>query len=643
MRRFVFLGIFLTALNWAFSQERLGLSDTIHLEEIVSYGSLQKYQSGAKIEQIQQQQFELVQDGNLEQLLSRTLPLALKSDAGGISTIRIRGSAPNHTSVNFGGIELNSLTLGQSNISNVPLYIFDNVGVQFGGSSSVNGSGSIGGAIYLGLKNRWTEGFSAEIRVSNGSFGEQMYGTKVFAGNGKFESVTRAYFYAKKNDFPFENTFYRDFENQVFSKKDRQQNAAIENYGLLQELKYRFATNEFFFVNVWMERDWHLVQPNMPVNLNNPGFREELEDRHFRIWTGYKNRKRSFKYEVNAGYVADNSEANQNTRDTISTRRILFEAFAEHDISNRSSYKTGIKATRIVPDVYAYKGTIDHENRVDFFASYYQRLGARLSLTLNLRQGLVSDFEVPFTPSVGINYLAFSGEKTVLRFSGNIARSYRVPTFNDRFWVPGGNPALLPEKGMNYELGGIWSHCVGVTSGNIKLNVYLMNIDNWILWKNGGAFWYAENVQSAVSKGIELMTDWHYEMMGLPFVSGLNYSLTSAQRLKSLNKTNALNRQLEYVPLHSGNFYTTAGIGNFDFTVDGSYTDSQYTDEEKKNILDDYFLLNAALAYKWKIDTVNRLRISGMVNNILNVDYQSSWAYAMPGINYRISITYNFK
>ena len=52
MRRFVVFGILGLLVNFAFAQERFTLLDTVQIEEIVSYGSLKKYQSGAKIEQI---------------------------------------------------------------------------------------------------------------------------------------------------------------------------------------------------------------------------------------------------------------------------------------------------------------------------------------------------------------------------------------------------------------------------------------------------------------------------------------------------------------------------------------------------------------------------------------------------------------
>ena len=627
-----------------FAQEQFSLLDTIQIEEIISYGNLRKYQSGAKIETIPAWQFNLSRDESLEQLLLKTIPVAFKTDAGGLSTIRIRGTGPDHTSINFGGININSLTLGHSNVSSIPVYLFDNIGIQFGSSSSVNGSGSIGGAIQLGIQHKWTQGFSGEAHLAQGSFGENMYGTKLFVGNGKFESVTRAYYYFKKNDFPFVNTAYRDFENRIFEIEDRQQNAAVENYGLLQELNYLFSPNEYFVFNVWLEKNRYLAQPNMQANLSKILKSEEYREEHIRVWSAYRNRKNPFKFEIGGGYVFDNSVNDNNTVDTISTQRIIIEAFAEHDFTDNASYKIGTKVSRIYPKVYAYSATLDYEDRVDFFASYYHRFFQKLTATINIRQGLVTGFSVPLTPSLGAGYLLLSTEKQVLYLNGNVSKSYRVPTFNDRYWTPGGNPDLEPEKGMSYEIGARWSYCSENASGNIKLNAFLMTIDNWLLWRNGGAYWYADNVQKVESKGLELMTDWQFKVLTVPVTVGLNYSYNPSERVASKDSaSNALFRQLEYVPLHCATLFTTANVHAFDFTFDGRYTGKQYTDEEVKNVLDAYFLFNFSTHYNLKINDDNKIKITGTVSNIFDVRYQSSWGYAMPGRYYRLSFTYNFK
>lgn len=642
MRRLVFFIVVFGMVAQVAAQRAFSVLDTVHVEEVVSYGKLKKYQSGAKIEQIDSSVLDIAQDGSMEQLLARTLPVALKSNAGGLATIRIRGTAPDHTSFYFGGLDINSLTLGHSNVSNIPVFLFDNLTVQYGSASSVNGSGSIGGAIHLGIEPQWTKGVSSRVRVAAGAFGEQFYGARVALGNGRFEAVTRFYLHAKKNDFTFMNPNYRDFENGIFEIKDRQHNANVENKGLLQEFNYRFSEAEQLFVRVWLEDDWHLVQQNMQTNLANPNLRVTYADEHVRVWSGYDNSGRYVNWGIRAGYVYDNALYNKNTSDTISTRRVVGELYAEQKISQGISFKLGAKAMRISPNVYAYAETFEHEDRVDFYASLFWKPFQQFTTTLNLRQGYVSDFSVPFTPALGWNYLLYSGENSVFSVNGNVARSYRVPTFNDRFWVPGGNPNLNPEEGMSYELGTKWSYCFGVLSGNLKLNAFFMNVNDWILWKNGGAYWYAENVQKVQSKGLELSTDWKYSLGSARLETRLNYAFTVSERVKSLNETNALNRQLEYVPRHAGNFFSSVWYGNWMLSVDGNYTGKQFTDEEDRNILDSYFLLNVGLGYRWKCNQTNRFRINAQVMNLLDKQYQASWGYAMPGIAWRLGLIYNF-
>ncbi len=622
--------------------------DTVHVQEVVISGeSISRFQSGAKIEKIPAKQFELAQDGSLEQLLSRTTPISLKANAGALSTIRIRGTAPDHTSINFGGININSLTLGHSNVSNVPMYLFDEVAIQYGSSSSVNGSGNIGGAIHLGLKNYWVKGFKAEVRTAHGSFGEQLYGTKIFLGNGKFESVSRAYYYYKNNNFTYINPNVRDFENQIFEVIDTQHNANIENMGIMQELNYKFAEKEVLLFKVWLENDWHFIQQKMQTNIAKPNYQETYQNKHIRIWADYKNRKNAFKYQFGTGYVNDNSIHKGNARDAIKTERFIGNAFIEHDFINNASYKIGTKAARIYPKVYAYPVGLDYEDRIDLYASYNHTFFNKLKATANIRKGFVTNFTIPFTPSLGVNYIALSKEKYILNISGNIAKSYRVPTFNDRFWIPGGNPDLEPEHGMSYEAGAKLSYCDNNVFGNLKVNLFYMDINEWILWLPGDTTnsmgWYAENIQNVVSKGFELMVDVNYTLYIVKMHSGINYTLTSTQRKASKKSSNAINRQLEYVPLHSGNFFTTVTHKKISISIDANYIHEQYTNEEEKNIIDPYVLLNFALSYNLKINNNNKIRINGMVNNILNTNYISDWEYAMPRINYRISLTYNFK
>ncbi len=612
--------------------------DTVHVQEVtISQRDISKYQVGSKVEKVSSSAFRDMQDGNLDQLLVRYAPFASKAMAGGLSTIRLRGTSPDHTSMNFGGLNINSLTLGHSNASNIPLYLFDGVGIQFGSASAINGSGSIGGAIHLGFENRWVEGVRAELRLAQGSFGEQLYGAKVWLGNGKFESVTRAYLYAKYNNFPFTNNTYRDFENGIYETEDVQHNANIENKGLIQEFNYKIKENHTIRTKIWLEDDWHLVQQNMQTNLSSPNYRETYEDEHVRIWADYDNKQHSTKLHVGAGYVYDNGINNSST-DKISTQRVKVEGDAERDLWKGASVKGGMNYLNVFPNVYAYTNNPGKETRVDAFLLLRQALGNKFTTSLNLRQGYVTDFNVPFTPALGMQYQALQKESMRLKFTANMAYSYNVPTFNDRYWVPGGNPDLIPEHGMNYEVGSEYNYMQGDQVFTLKVNCYYMDIANWVLWKPGAIYWYAENEDHVISKGLELHADYAWRTGDLRFEHGLNFTWNAAERIEEDSR-----RQLEYVPLIMSSGYTTLRYKRWNAGFTGQFMPWLYTTEDDANILDGYFFLNLNAGYLWTINDENRLRISALIDNVSDVDYQAYYGYAMPGISYRISLTYNFK
>lgn len=637
MRRFLLIVGFIVLCGQSLRAQESSLSDTILLQEVATYATVKKYQAGAKVEAIPSDQLQLTPEGGLDNLLMRYTPIYVKSDAGGLSTIRLRGTSPNHTSVNFGGININSLTLGQANMSSVPSYLFDELDLQYGSSSAVNGSGSIGGAIYLGLKSNWTDGLKLKATISEGSFGEQLYGAKLFAGSGKLESITRLFYFNKKNDFPFKNPYTGDVENPG-AVDDRQHGASIENWGFIQELNYRFQKDEFIKSALWWERDWRQVQPNMQTNLHytTP---EDLNNDHLRFWSEYQNNRHELNYHFGLGYVHDKQVYDSITSQQIITDRFVTELELQQDVTPDLGYKAGVKYKYIVPDVYAYSDSvIDFEQHLDAYFSAFYSLWHRLKLTLNLRQSYVTNFKAPFTPSLGAEYRLFTNDVSVLRLTSNIARSYRVPTLNDRYWGKQGNPNLKPEDGMNYELGANYVFCNGDFQSEIKLNTFYMDIKNWIEWRDFGV-WQAQNLMEVVSKGIEFQSNTSWEIGETKFNFRLNYNYNPVEAVESASETGVTHRQLIYVPKNMGNAYLMVDYNWWKFYVNGVYTGSRFSDELGHE-LDPYFLTNCGLVRQVKL-AGQPFHLSFSVNNLMNTDYQNQRYYAMPGRSFRFSISTN--
>ncbi len=642
MRRIILIQVILIIASGAFAQHS-SLSDTIMLHEVVTYAPLKKYQAGAKIVSIPGDQIIIGQASSIDQLLMRFTPVYLKSNAGGLSTIRLRGTSPNHTSVNFGGININSLTLGHSNMSEVPAFLFDRLDLQYGSSSATNGSGSIGGALHLGLSNNWTDGMKLKTTISEGSFGEQFYGAKLFAGNGQFESVTRMFYFGLKNNFPFNNPKIGNVEHPgIF--RDMQRGAAIENYGMIQELNYRFRENETLKSALWLEHDWHEIQLTMQENstVNSP---EILDNKNIRFWSDYVNSKNPLNFKAGLGFVHDMQVYDGDQLQKIGTNRLIAELEAKQDLTTYFGYKFGTKYEFIKPDVYAYSSeVIDYEQQADLYFSSFYSVWNRLKLTLNLRQQFITNFKAPFTPAIGAEYRILNREFSVVKLNGNIAKSYRIPTFNDRYWGTQGNTNLKPEDGMNYELGLNYALCTENIQTDVKLNAFYMDVKNWIEWRLGSVEWTAQNVMEVVSKGIEFQSNTDWFVKQLKFNFRVNYSYNPIESVKDESPTSITNRQLIYVPRYIGNSYLRLNYLDWNFFVDGSFTGKRYADYSgsffmpKGFELDPYVLANCGVSRKisWKKQV---LYLSFALNNILNTDYQNERFYAMPGRSFRIGIS----
>lgn len=638
MRRFVVIFSLILFGGGLFAQEE-SVMDTISIEEVVTYGNYKKFQAGSKIEALSAEQISSVQEGGIEQLLMRFTPVYVKTNAGGLATVHIRGTAADHTSIMFGGINVNSLTLGHSDLSSITSFLFDKMELQYGSSAALNGSGAIGGAIYLGTQNRWTDGARINTKYTFGSFGERLYGTKIYLGNGKWESVTKLLKYKTDNDFPYTN--YSGFGNEN-GVKEIQNNAAVDNKGIIQEFNYLFGFNEYFKSALWYADNWHEIQPRMG---DASAVVTELKNDNIRLWGEYLNENHILKYNLGAGYVRDKQIYNNDPGQRIETNRYIADLSAKQQILKTLEYKAGVKYIYIVPDVYSYSDSADlNEHNADFYLTLFYQPISKIKATVNLRQQWVSNFTAPFTPALGVeyNWLQKSGNKLASLF--NVSKSYRIPTLNDRHWPtfgnPNGTPDLKPEEGATIETGVRYNYDQDGFKSEIKVNVFYLNVKNWLEWReNNGP--KPVNLDKVISKGVEVHAN--ATLKTGEFISTLsgNYTFNPSTKIEDGKP----DQQLIYIPKNMFNAYYQLEYKDFLFLLDGSYTGERYDvyinkTSQLRKTLDSYFVTNCVLRYSFKLMQQDCAGAFS-ANNIFNVNYQNQRNYAMPGINFRLSITAN--
>jgi iron complex outermembrane receptor protein len=256
----------------------------------------------------------------------------------------------------------------------------------------------------------------------------------------------------------------------------------------------------------------------------------------------------------------------------------------------------------------------------------------------------VSNFKAPFTPSLGLSYFIRTSDESFLKITSNLAKSYRIPTFNDRFWGDQGNPDLKPEKGNNFELGLHWGIDKNKLRSNLKINTFYMDIDELIEWRNLSGEWRARNVSKVETKGIELHGDAFFPFGKFEADVFLNYTWNPSVIANDIGDDMVVGRQLIYVPEHVGNIGFGLGHKKWSINIDGNYTGFRYIDYVEINgnyeTVPGYFLANCALHYKLHMQK-HKFNLTLSANNILDANYQNQYLYAMPGVSFRFIIKYD--
>jgi vitamin B12 transporter len=607
------------------------LDDTLHIDEVAVVGAKSKFTPGIKIETIGKKQLEVIETNQLSHVLSRVTPIYVKTTSTGLSTISLRGTKPDHTAIYYDGVNFNSKTLGHSNIANLPMFLFDEIEIQYGGASSIYGSDVIGGGIHLNSRPQWNKGLQFSLHQDIASFHSYFSGAKVRVGNGKFESSTKIFQSYAKNDFTFENPYKRWSSSNI----DTQHHAAVRNNAVLQEFFYR-ENKHNYFLKGYYSNSWYQAQPNMSDNYFG-GSRNELENKNSRVIAGYTYQTSSRQALVlRANFARDfQLYSGSTTVDTIGTNQIKGIAEYENEFNWNAHFKIGSQYSYITPFVEGYPENLKEHNS-SYYLSYLQNVNTT-DVAINIRFHKVSGFRATLSPSLGITQ-RIQLRDDLLVLSAFVSRNFKTPTFNDRFYPQLGNENLLAEISRNAEAS------IKYHSRTLKINTsaYLMDVDNWIQWNPGGdGQWRPENYQRVQSMGIEYSMEFLHKLQ----IFKIQYMLKGRVG-KSLvkevfnNRTSSVGNELPYSPRITGLGYINIIKDDWHFSIDAQYFGERYHVDEL--LLNDYFLLNFSTSYVFELGQ-SKIVLLGEIKNTLDASYINMSPYATPGINWRLGIKYNFK
>lgn len=598
----------------------------------VKSNRLQNFSAGNKIQTIDSIEIAKYLSFSLAELLRSETPIYIKSyGIGALSSSSFRGGSAAQTAVLWNGFNINGASTGQVDFSLIPMFAVNMVSVQHGGSSALWGSGAVGGSIHLQNVLEFNKGFKATAYLSAGSFERNSGQFSVLFSQKKWASSIAVFNTAAKNNF--------SFINPQTLQKQFQQNSEIKNTGFISDNSFLMKENMQINFSAWYQQNYR----NIPPVLNQNYSVAKQHDETLRLSSEWKYLRSKFNYYVRTAFFNElmqyNNEASAiNSENRIKTliteSEIRFPLFKNHNVN------AGINNTFINLNSTGFIEEKE-QNKTAFFVSYAAIFfREKLETSISFRKEFIKNIEVPFTYSAGLDFSIFKELKLIANFS----KVFRLPTFNDLYWQPGGNPLLLPENGYSKEIGALL--LTNTKNKKIIFNTsqtyFSRNIFNWIIWLPNGAYWSPQNIMQVWSRGVETISTLTYSPKKTAFTVSLltNYVVSTNQKIKSQNDA-SFDKQLLYVPMYSGNIKMAVTNNSFSFSFTNQYTGYRYTSTDNTEFLMPFYLASGRISYNLNLKNT-LLSLFFSVENIFNTSYTLVQSYPMPMRNYNTGIIFQY-
>ena len=578
----------------------------------------------------------IFKNNNLANFLQANTPLSIKAYGTGLATVSTRGTGSSHTAIVWNGFNLQNALNGLVDLPLNEAGAFERIGVQFGGSSALYGSGAIGGAIYLDNDIKEKRGFHGELGFLSGSYGLLGENMAISTGNNKVAGAFRLSHQASRNEFVFKNTA------EIGQPLQYAQNAAFEKFNLsgsfFFNIKTPKTTNErshFLKVNIWESRNNRQISPTMTAQND----KARLDDANSRIgaeWSSFKGKsvtKARFAY-----FDEDNlyrSTSIDSSRNRVKTT--IGEIEHNIDLTNKTQWRFGLNFTQnqaLTQNLESHK----NRTRLAAFAAYNFAV-FKTDFSAALRQELVDNRLIPITFSLGFLKHLFNSITTNNQLSitnnysssithyqwilrGSISKNYNLPALNDLYWAQLGNPNLKAENGINGELGIDFKAKQSIFTSKISLTGFTMLIKDRILWSpKSDGLWRPSNVSSVFSRGIEAFYTLDLNKTDLNARFNLTYQLARS--------TDSEGKQLLYTPAHTGNASLFFNYKKNYFQYNQSASSRRYGASDNSTWTNAFTIGNATIGHRFSIKKAE-LDIDFKIENVFDTDYQVIAYYPNP-------------
>ncbi len=545
------------------------------------------------------------------------------------NAVTLRGFGPERTSTLWNGIPINNAGLGQLDMNLMPGGFFNSIKLIEGSSSTQYGNGAQGGSLLLEYHPDFNNKFNITLQQEFGSFFSWNTGVQTNYGNKIFQGRTAFLRNSSNNNYA-----YKDKATVGFPTKETV-NANFFSYQIIQDLFFSFKKNWNLSFHGWFNYTDRRIPPPLGAANNN----SQQFDQNIRLMTQLWKQIRFHGIKLQVAYLQDH--LNFRT-DAFNDSSLIHSGQVQLQYTYSSSKVFALISGgnfSVNYSEYQYYGNPITEFRGNVFIMTNWRFRSKSRITqaklsAGMRQQLSTHYISYPSAHIGMDLTQHIKEGHSITACLAFNTAYRMPTLNDLYWVPGGNPNLKPEYSWNTEASFKYKMDLPWIDLSFDVMGYFGRTSNWIQWTPTiFGYWEPQNLTEVQSAGFEggasfslKKKKWKLNLQG-------HYNFTHA------TDVNNNFYQLIYVPQHSVKGTLELKWDEIYLTILPSFYSKRFTLSDNTQFIPSFFLLNLQAGYTLKL-TSCAIGFFGRLNNVTHADYQMVLNRPMPGINFSAGINF---
>ena len=667
-QRLTALGIAVILSAGMYAQHDSISSRTHAIDEVtVTAHRLQRDVTGGKpIQLMTHRELELLGLTNLADAVKKFAGASVKDygGIGGMKTVSVRNLGAHHTAVSYDGVTISNTQAGQIDIGR---YQTDNIqelslamGEEDDQMQSARHYASAGvlsitteRPYYGGERRRFTPHFKASLR--GGSWGLVSPSLRLTQSFSERTAVSLGGTYMRADGvYPF------TLKNGRMRTREKRYNSDIESWQGEANLYNTLADNSQLDVKAY----WYRSERGLPgaVILYNDKSDERLWDEDFftqAVWRKRFNQQWSLharvKYAHSWNRYEDTDVKYQDGKLTDVARQNEYYASATVGWTPIDNLTFALAEDIAFNDLRSNISISDNLNNPPYpkrttsltalSARYaWQRLTLNASLvgtyaTEKVKAGKQPDDRRRLSPSASLSYRVLANEALYIRLM--YKSTFRMPSFNDLYYIRMGNTGLRPENANEYNVGITWSGQPArwMKYLSVTLDGYFNDVTDKIVAFPSTYVWKMANFGKVYIHGIDATMATE-----IPFGRKVSLLLTGAytwQKAEDHEKRSAsYGRQLPYTPKHNGNasllLYTPWVNVGYSLLAQGERWSSALTTQEYH--LKAYAEQSVTLSHEFRLRSC-RLKLQGTVHNLTDEQYEIIKYYPMPGRSWSVGAT----